>query len=49
MHVEKNMCDSLHSIILNIDGKSEDTNNALFDLENLNVRPELYMVKDGKK
>ena len=49
MHVEKNMCDSLSGIIMKIDGKSKDTNNARFDLTNLNIRPELHMVKDGNK
>ena len=49
MHVEKNVCDSILGTILNIDGKSKDTNNALFDLTNLNVRPKLHMVKYGKK
>ena len=43
------MCDSLISTILNIDGKSKDTNNARLDLANLNVHPDLYMVKDGNK
>ena len=49
MHVEKSVCDSLLCIILNIDGKSMNTNNARLDLVNLNVRPELHMVKDGNK
>ena len=43
------MCDSLIGTITNIDGKLKDTNNTQFDLANLNVRPELYMVKDGNK
>ena len=43
------MCDSLLGTILNIDGKSKDTNNARFDLANLNVCLELYMVKDCNK
>ena len=49
MHVKKNVCDSLLGTILNIDGKSKDTNNVRFDLANLNVHPELHMVKDDNK
>ena len=43
------MCDSSLGTILNIDGKLKDTNNAQFDLANLNVRPKLHMVKYGNK
>ena len=49
MHVEKNVCDNLLGTILNIDGKLKDTNNARLDLANLNVCPELHMVKNGNK
>ena len=49
MHVDKNVCDSLIGTILNIDGKSKDTNNAWIDLANLNICSELHMVKDGNK
>ena len=49
MHVKKNLCESLLGTIFNIDGKSKDTNNARFDLARWNIRPELYMVKDGNK
>ena len=49
MYVKKNVYDSLIGKIMNIDSKLKDTNNARFDLANLNVRPELHMVKDGNK
>ena len=49
MHVEKNLCDSLIGTIMNTDGKSKATNNTQFYLENLNVWPELHMVKDSNK
>ena len=49
MHVEKNMCDSLIGTIMNIDGKSKDTNNTRFNLANLNVRLGLHMIKYGNK
>ena len=49
MHVEKNVCDSLLGTLMNINGKSKETNNARFDLANLNVCLELHMVKDGNK
>ena len=42
-------CDRLLSIILNINGKSRDTNNTRFDLANLNVCPKLHIIKDGNK
>ena len=49
MHVKKNVCDCLIDTIMNIDGKSKDINKSRFDLANLNVHPELHMVKDGNK
>ena len=49
IHVEKNVCDSLIGTIMNIDGKSKNTTNAWLDLENLNVRPQLHLVKNGNK
>ena len=32
MHIEKNVCDSLVSTLLNIKGKTKDTTNARLDL-----------------
>ena len=38
MHIEKNVCDSLLGTILDIDGKSKDTDKARIDLQNMGVR-----------
>nr|AAP53930.1 transposon protein, putative, CACTA, En/Spm sub-class [Oryza sativa Japonica Group] len=42
MHVEKNMCETLMGILLNIPGKTKDTLNARRDLVDMNIRPELH-------
>lgn len=41
MHVEKNVCDSLIGLLLNISGKTKDGVNARRDLVNTNIRTEL--------
>ena len=41
MHVEKNVCESLVGLLLNIPGKTKDGLNARLDLVELNIRPEL--------
>ena len=37
MHIEKNACDSLLGIILNIEGKTKDTDKSIIDLENIGI------------
>ena len=49
MHIEKNVCDSLLGIILNIDGKSKDTNKTMIDLKNMGVRKDLHLYKKGDR
>jgi len=49
MHIEKNVCDSLLGTILDIDGKSKDTDKARIDLQNMGVRKELHLYKDGDR
>ena len=46
MHVEKNVCDSLLSTILDND-KSKDTTNARHDLKNMGVRKLLLIYEDA--
>ena len=47
IHIEKNVCDSLLGKILNIDDKSKDTDKARIDLQNIGVRKELHLYKEG--
>ena len=49
MHIEKNVCDSLLGTLLDIDGKTKDTPKARLDLQDLNIRKELWLYKDGEK
>ena len=41
MHVEKNVCECLVGLLLNIPGKTKDVLNARLDLVDLKIRPEL--------
>lgn len=41
MHIEKNVCDSLIGLLLNIPGKTKDGINVRKDMEAWNIRPEL--------
>ena len=38
MHVEKNVCDNIVGTLLNINGKTKDTNKARLDLADMNIR-----------
>ena len=38
MHIEKNVCDNLLGTILDIDGKSKDTDKTMIDLQKMRVR-----------
>jgi hypothetical protein len=51
MHVEKNVCDNLLGILLDIPGKSKDMLQARMDLKDMNIRKELHHVDmdNGKK
>lgn len=49
MHVEKNIRDNIIGTILNIDGKTKDTNKARLDLQDMNIRKELHLVKHGNR
>ncbi|XP_073133332.1 uncharacterized protein [Henckelia pumila] len=49
MHIEKNVCDSVLGTLLNIDGKSKDIEKARLDLQDMGIRKELHLYKDGNK
>lgn len=49
MHIEKNICDKILGILLNIDEKTKDTPNAHKDLANLELRKELHLHHDGRR
>ncbi|TYK28900.1 uncharacterized protein E5676_scaffold2406G00230 [Cucumis melo var. makuwa] len=49
MDIEKNICDRLLWTLMNIDGKTKDMINAHLDLENLNIRKDLHLRKEGTK
>ena len=49
MHVEKNMCDNIVGTLLNIDGKTKDTNKAQLDFADMNIRKELHLQVQGNK
>ena len=50
MHIQKNICYSILGTLLNIEGKTKDTFKARQDLEDMNIRKELHLIKrsDGK-
>ena len=50
MHLKKNICESLVGTIMNTKGKGKDHENARADLEEMGVRPELYVeeAENGK-
>ena len=48
MHVEKNVCDSLIGLLLNIRDKTKDGVNARLDLVDMDIRPELAPTKTDK-
>ncbi|KAJ0492169.1 putative Transposase-associated domain-containing protein [Helianthus annuus] len=45
MHVEKNVCENVLGTLLNIEGKTKDTDKARLDLEDMNIRKELHLVR----
>ncbi|XP_060206292.1 uncharacterized protein LOC132633965 [Lycium barbarum] len=49
MHIEKNICDNILGTIMNAKGKTKDTINTRLDLQEMNIRSELYPIKKGEK
>src|SRR5438105_15653924 len=42
MHIEKNVCDSVLGILLNMKDKTKDGVNARLDMVDMGIRPELH-------
>jgi len=42
MHIEKNVCDSVLGILLNMKDKTKDGVNATLDMVDMGIRPELH-------
>ena len=49
MHIEKNVCDSLIGLLLNIPGKSKDGVKVRKDMVEMGIRSELAPVDNGKR
>ncbi|KAI3679500.1 hypothetical protein L2E82_51279 [Cichorium intybus] len=50
MHIEKNVCESLIGLLLNISGKSKDGLPIRKDMVNMGIRPQLAPIeRDGKR
>ena len=49
MHVEKNVCDSVFIMLLNIQGKTKDGLNTCQDLVDMGIRDQLHPRSDGNK
>ena len=49
MHVEKNVCESVVNTLLNIVGKTKDTEKARLDLADMKIRNELHLQLKGNK
>ncbi|GLT52919.1 hypothetical protein SLA2020_262280 [Shorea laevis] len=47
MHIEKNICDSVLGTLLNINGKTKDTDKARMDLRKMGIRRELHLQTNG--
>ena len=49
MHIEKNVCESLISTLLNVPGKTKDGEAARLDLVDLEIRAELAPIKRNSR
>ncbi|KAK1417966.1 hypothetical protein QVD17_27102 [Tagetes erecta] len=49
MHIEKNVCDSLLGLLLDIPGKTKDGINVRRDMEEMGIRKELAPVEKGRR
>lgn len=47
MQIEKNICDNILGTFLGIVGKSKDTINSRLDLEDMGIRIDLHLKRDG--
>ncbi|XP_059649606.1 uncharacterized protein LOC132295377 isoform X1 [Cornus florida] len=49
MHIEKNICDNVLGILMNISGKTKENVKARLDLEAMRIRKELHLIRNGDK
>ena len=49
MYVEKNVCDSIIGMLINIQGKMKGGLNTRQDLDEMGIRSQLHPRSDGKK
>ena len=49
MHIEKNVCDNILGTLLNIEGKTKNTDKAQEDLKDMAIRSELWLKPDHVK
>ena len=49
MHIEKNICDYILATFLGLVGKSKDNINARLDLEDMGIRKNLHLKRDGEE
>ncbi|XP_059631038.1 uncharacterized protein LOC132273939 [Cornus florida] len=49
MHIEKNICDNVLGTLMNIEGKTKDTFKSRMDLEEMGIRKELHLRRNGEK
>jgi hypothetical protein len=47
MHIEKNVCENIVCIVLNVLGKTKDTHNARLDLFDMGIRHHLHLQEKG--
>jgi hypothetical protein len=47
MHIEKNICENILGTLLEILGKTKDTDNARLDLHDMGIRHDLHLQQDG--
>lgn len=47
MHIQKNICDNLCGTCLNLEGHTKDTIKARQDLEDMNIRKELWLIRQA--
>ena len=49
MHIEKNICNSIVSTLLSIDGKSKDNMISRLDLQAMGIRDQLHPIERGNR
>ena len=49
MHIEKNICESLLGTLLDLEGKSKDSEKARLDMQHLGIRPDQHPVLEKGK